>query len=709
VPTQAAIRTYLGSAYQDIKPVTDLTYDLGDATHRWRSLYVGPGSITLGTVVLSDNGGSLTVSGSGPVSFGNTTITGNLTVNGTTTTINSATLAVDDKNLELGSVATITGLTGSITSSATTSTVTGLSSTVGMIPGQVLTKASGTGVFGTNTKVTSIDSATQITVTSDSANTLGSITFNVGGATDATANGGGITLLGATNKTIIWDIANSNWTSSENLNIASGKTYKINATAVLSASTLTLSGSSSGTVAFQAAAAAGSITYTLPSADAAVSGYALVSNGSGTLSWAAAGATLADDTTTTTLYPVLSTSATGSLTAAKTTATKLTFNASTGYLTAAGGIGFSSATTFSGSGYQIGKDGADFLAFSGGTAGTRFISSSTSAEWIRIDSSGNVMMGTTTSNSIRLSVDSGAANFGSAQIRGSGTLPDNNDNSVLYVNHAGTAGTGFRLRTDQALTGTNFAHILVNNASASINGLQVSQYGTGYIASFDKSGTVAMRIDTSGNVGIGSDSVTVLDAVSASRRLVVVGSDATTSNIGSTASITISNSDTTTNNTAQINFAARTGANTSHFSSAIINCKFGARTNGQYPTGILTFATSTSLNAAPSVKMTLGSEGNLTVTGTITSNSDARLKTNVTTITGALDKVLALRGVMFDRIETGTREMGQIAQEAEAIVPELVFTDENGIKSIAYANTVALLIEAIKEQQQQINELKGRI
>jgi len=64
---------------------------------------------------------------------------------------------------------------------------------------------------------------------------------------------------------------------------------------------------------------------------------------------------------------------------------------------------------------------------------------------------------------------------------------------------------------------------------------------------------------------------------------------------------------------------------------------------------------------------------------------------------------------MFDRIETGTREMGQIAQEAEAIVPELVFTDENGIKSIAYANTVALLIEAIKEQQQQINELKGRI
>ena len=255
VPTQAAVRTYLGSAYQSIKPVTDLTYDLGDATHRWRSLYVGPGSITLGTVVLSDNAGSLTVSGSGPVSFGNTTITGNLTVNGTTTTINSATLAVDDKNLELGSVATISGLTGTIVSSATTSIITGLSSTVGMIPGQALTKVSGTGIFGTSPLVTSIDSATQITITSNTANTLGSITFDVGGATDATANGGGITLLGATNKTIVWDSTNLNWTSSEHWNIATGKTFKINAIDVLSATTvlgsatgITVGGTSTTTV-----------------------------------------------------------------------------------------------------------------------------------------------------------------------------------------------------------------------------------------------------------------------------------------------------------------------------------------------------------------------------------------------------------------------------------------------------------------------------
>lgn len=56
--------------------------------------------------------------------------------------------------------------------------------------------------------------------------------------TDATANGGGITLLGATNKTITWDSTNSNWTSSEHWNLASAKDFKINNVSVLNATTL---------------------------------------------------------------------------------------------------------------------------------------------------------------------------------------------------------------------------------------------------------------------------------------------------------------------------------------------------------------------------------------------------------------------------------------------------------------------------------------
>jgi hypothetical protein len=62
----------------------------------------------------------------------------------------------------------------------------------------------------------------------------------------------------------------------------------------------------------------------------------------------------------------------------------------TGNITASGRLGFSAAGAFTGSGYEIAKDGANFLAFSGGSAGTRFINASTATEWARFDSTGNL-------------------------------------------------------------------------------------------------------------------------------------------------------------------------------------------------------------------------------------------------------------------------------------------------------------------------------
>ena len=95
--------------------------------------------------------------------FTGLTLTGDLTVSGTTTTINSTTLTVDDKNLELGSVAS---------------------------------------------------------------------------PSDTTADGGGITLKGASDKTIIWDNANDNWTSNQDWNIATGKVFKVNNVSTLTATAL---------------------------------------------------------------------------------------------------------------------------------------------------------------------------------------------------------------------------------------------------------------------------------------------------------------------------------------------------------------------------------------------------------------------------------------------------------------------------------------
>jgi hypothetical protein len=104
--------------------------------------------------------------------------------------------------------------------------------------------------------------------------------------------------------------------------------------------------------------------------------------------------------------------------------------------------------------------------------------------------------------------------------------------------------------------------------------------------------------------------------------------------------------------------------------------------------------------------------GNAWHAGNVTAYSDARVKDNVTVIGNAVDKVMQIRGVTFtrnDRADTDTRHAGVIAQEVEAVLPEVVSTDEFGMKSVAYGNMVSLLIEAIKEQQAQITELKRTI
>jgi hypothetical protein len=142
-----------------------------------------------------------------------------------------------------------------------------------------------------------------------------------------------------------------------------------------------------------------------------------------------------------------------------------------------------------------------------GVAASGNISATANVQGGNLATAGSVAVGAATA-AYRLVV-TGAANTIAAQVLPQGALPDNNDNAGLYVLHQGTAGTAFRARTDNALTGSIFAHVLVNNTSASINGFQVSQYGTGYIADFNKSGTAlnSVRIDNNGNVGIGTTSV----------------------------------------------------------------------------------------------------------------------------------------------------------------------------------------------------------
>ena len=99
--------------------------------------------------------------------------------------------------------------------------------------------------------------------------------------------------------------------------------------------------------------------------------------------------------------------------------------------------------------------------------------------------------------------------------------------------------------------------------------------------------------------------------------------------------------------------------------------------------------------------------GHFTATGNITAFSDERLKDDIKTLDGS--KVLDMRGVSYTK--DGKAGSGVIAQELEKVAPELVMTNEkeDGMKSVAYGNLVGYLIEAVKDQQKQIDELKAQV
>ena len=143
---------------------------------------------------------------------------------------------------------------------------------------------------------------------------------------------------------------------------------------------------------------------------------------------------------------------------------------------------------------------------------------------------------------------------------------------------------------------------------------------------------------------------------------------------------------------------------------------------------------STNLSAWPSFQV--DQQGDATLSGALTQNSDSRLKDDIVTITNSLDTIKQLRGVSFNwnnlSSKSGRKDFGLIAQEVEAVIPELVSTSTDteansgaidnpdgsstkvapgvdNIKSLSYATLAGHFVEAIKEQQTMIEDLKARI
>jgi hypothetical protein len=101
--------------------------------------------------------------------------------------------------------------------------------------------------------------------------------------------------------------------------------------------------------------------------------------------------------------------------------------------------------------------------------------------------------------------------------------------------------------------------------------------------------------------------------------------------------------------------------------------------------------------------------GDIYASGDIISFSDARLKTNIETIDNALDKLKELRGVYYTHTETQKRGIGLIAQEAQQIIPEVVIERGQEFLGVAYGNVVGMLVQAIKELSEKVENLEKQL
>jgi len=255
----------------------------------------------------------------------------------------------------------------------------------------------------------------------------------------------------------------------------------------------------------------------------------------------------------------------------------------------------------------------------------------------------------------------------------------------------------------------------------------ISHADTSSVSSSDNSGNTFIQdltFDTYGHVtAVGTGSVSVGNGTLTVQGTGALGGSGTfTANQSSNATISISHDDTSSqgsvNNSGATVIQDVTLDGYGHVTAlgshtlTLANLGYTGATNANYITnnnqltngaGYTTFTANQSLNTSNSVTFS-----SVTAT-TFNTTSDRNTKTDIEPISGALGKVQQLGGYSFTFKDSGEKSSGVIAQEVQAVLPELVQEGGEGHLTVQYGNMVGLLIEAIKEQQVQIDALTAKL
>jgi hypothetical protein len=289
---------------------------------------------------------------------------------------------------------------------------------------------------------------------------------------------------------------------------------------------------------------------------------------------------------------------------------------------------------------------------------------------------------------------------------GSGDMSFSNGTGLLVIENGGNVGIGTTSpATKLHVSGANTV-MRLSSTSSYVDMIMTNSSNTGFLnldgskmnffVGGGSSGDLKMSIGTNGNVGIGTTSPAVqleLGDNTADEKLRLTGAASgkplmtfynTTTKIGQISSSSVG---VTVSSLGSGNMTFENGG----------GARFVIDNSGNV--GIA--------DTSPSYKLDV--DGTIRATGDVIAYSDVRVKENIKTIDNAITKVNKLRGVEFNKIGSEKKSIGVIAQEIEKVLPEVVKEDDKGMKSVAYGNIVGVLIEAIKDQQKQIDELKSII